>query len=63
MSRTRRDDEGLDVELGKGGGGYGIVTDDGDARAEEGKLLVEIPRERVKVVDQQAVDRLGEFRG
>ena len=60
VARTRRDDEGLDVELGQGCGGYGIVADDGDARTEQGELLVEIPRERVKVIDEQTIDRLGE---
>lgn len=60
VSGTGGDDEGLDGELGEGGSGYGIVADDGDVCTEEAELLVEIPRERVKVVDEQTIDGLGE---
>ena len=45
VTGTGGDDEGLDVELGQGCGGYGVVADDGDACAEKAELLVEIPRE------------------
>lgn len=62
MTRTRRDDEGLDVELGQGCSGYGIIADDGDVCTEEAELLVEIPSERIKVIDEQTIDRLGECR-
>ena len=63
MAGPGGDDEGLDVELWKRCGGYGVVTDDGDVGAEEAELLVEIPSEGVEVVDQQAVDGFGEHRG
>ena len=60
MPRARRNDERLDVQPGQGGSGDGIVADHGDARTEKRELLVEIPRERVKVVDQQTIDGLRE---
>lgn len=63
MSGARRDDERLDVEPGQGSGGYGIVADDGDTRTKKGELLVEIPRKRVEIVDQQTINRLGERGG
>ena len=60
MTRTGGDDETLYVELGQRCGGDRIVANDGHVGAEETELLIEIPRERVEIVDEQTIDGLCE---
>ena len=51
----------LDLELGEKGGVDGVVADDCDLGTRKTELLIEIPGERVEVVDHEHVDGTGEM--
>ena len=61
VSRSRGDDQVLDVEFWKVFRGDSIVSDDRDRDTKEAYVLVEVPGEGVEVVDQEHFDRDREF--
>jgi hypothetical protein len=63
VPRARGDDEGLDFELGEQRRRDGIVPDNGNVCAKQRYLLVEVPSERVEVVDHQNIELASEFFG
>ena len=56
MSWTRRDDETLDVKVRKGRRRNRVVANDGHIDTEECERLVEVPGERVEVVNHEHVN-------
>ena len=60
---ARRDDEMVQLEERETGGADGVVAGDRDLCAAEEKLLVEIPGERVEIVDHEDIEMNLEMRG
>ena len=61
MTWAGGNDKGTNLEKREGVGWDSVISDDGDVCAEEGEVLIEVPSERVKVIDHQHVQRTGEM--
>jgi len=57
MTRPRRDDQVADAQVGKVFRRELVVTKDSDLGTEDTERLVQIPGERVEIVDQESFDR------
>jgi hypothetical protein len=58
---ARGNDEGANLQKGKGVRFNSVVTNHGDICAKEGQVLIEVPSERVKVIDHKHVQRTGKM--
>lgn len=63
VTGARGDDEGTDVEEGKGVGVDGVISDDGHVSTKEGEMLIQVPSERIKVIDHKHVQGTCEMFG
>ena len=63
MSRPWGNHQRLDPQIGEILRRDGVVSDDSDICTNEAQRLVEVPGERVEVVDHQHFDRAGEMGG
>lgn len=63
MSWPWRNHQRPDLQFGKVLRGNGVVSDDNDISTDEAQRLVEVPGERVEVVDHQNFDRTSEMGG
>ena len=61
VSRSRGDHQRLDLQIGEILWGDGVVSDNDDISTEEAQRLVEVPGERVEVVNHQHFDRASEM--
>ncbi len=61
VTRARGDDKGTNIEAGKDIGIERIVPDDGHVCAKEGEVLIEVPSERIKVINHKHVQRTSEM--
>lgn len=60
---ARGDDEGTDVEEGKGVGIDCVISDDGHVCTKECEMLIQVPSERIKVIDHKHVQGTSEMFG
>jgi hypothetical protein len=60
VAGARGDDQRTDLEEWEGVRLDGIISDDGHVCTEKGEVLIEVPGERVKVIDHKHVQRTGE---
>src|ERR1700761_643548 len=58
---ARGDDKRANLEQRDAFRWNSVVTNDGDICAKEGEMLVEIPSERVKIIDHEDVERTSEM--
>lgn len=61
VTRARGDDQGTNLEEGKAGRIDGVVPDDGHVCTKECEVLIEVPSERVKVIDHKHVQGTSEM--
>jgi hypothetical protein len=63
MARARGDDEGTNLEEGKGIGIDGIISDYVYVCAKKAEVLIEVPSKRIKVIYHKHLQRTSESFG